>query len=108
MISKKTKKSLIGTRAQVWNGTKFMTSGGLTKKNFTKNKHNRIVSLKKSKRMKKNKNNPLAQGGFLRKKGDKGFGPKNKDPLVIKGEKSKKTKKIKKSKTFFNKFLELF
>ena len=53
MISKKTKKSLIGTRAQVWNGTKLMTSGGLTKKNFTKNKHNRIVSIKKSKHMKK-------------------------------------------------------
>ena len=96
MKEKKTKKNSIGTRAQVFNGTKLKTSGGLFKKDFIKNKHGRIVSIKISRNMKKNKDNPLAQGGFLRKKGDKQFGPRNKD------------KKSKTSKTLFEKIAELF
>ena len=57
--NKSLKKNQIGTRAQVWNGTKLMTSGGLMKENLYMNKHNRIVSLKKKKLMSQKKKNPL-------------------------------------------------
>ena len=40
---------LVGSRAQVWHGTAYKTSGGLTKKDLTKNKHGHIVSAKKFK-----------------------------------------------------------
>ena len=83
----------IGSRAQVFNGTALRTSGGLSKKDLVKNKHNRIVSLKKRNSMRKYKNNPLAKGGYIRTKGDKQFGPKN-----------KKTKKSSIISNFFNLF----
>jgi hypothetical protein len=86
--NKSFKKDQIGTRTQVWNGTKMMTSGGLMKKDLYMNKHNRIVSLKKKKLMSQKKKNPLYNQGYLREKGSKGFGPK----------------KSKKKKSFFENF----
>ena len=38
---------LIGSRAQVWHGSAYKTSGGLTKKNLMQNKAGRIVSKAK-------------------------------------------------------------
>eukprot|EP00492_Amphilonche_elongata_P001591 TRINITY_DN1_c0_g1_i11.p1 TRINITY_DN1_c0_g1~~TRINITY_DN1_c0_g1_i11.p1 ORF type:complete len:180 (-),score=37.46 TRINITY_DN1_c0_g1_i11:7-546(-) len=40
---------LIGTKGQVFRGTKQKTAGGLTKKDLMKNKHGQIVSKKKYK-----------------------------------------------------------
>jgi hypothetical protein len=37
----------VGSKAQVFHGTAKHTSGGLTKKDLVKNKHDRIVSRKK-------------------------------------------------------------
>lgn len=65
---------IIGTRRQVFNGTAKKTGyskSALTKKNLKKNKHGRIVSIKKSRASRKNKN----LGKFLRKRGSKTFGP---------------------------------
>ena len=93
MNSKKYTKK-IGTRAQVYKGTALRTSGKLYKKDLFKNKHKRIVSIKKRRSMKIKKNNPLYQGGYLRDKGDKEFGPK--------------TKKINRSKKSENSFFDLF
>ena len=38
---------MIGSKAEVFHGTKSKTSGGLTRKDLTRNKHGRIVSKKK-------------------------------------------------------------
>ena len=86
--NKSLKKNQIGTRAQVWNGTKLRTSGGLMKENLYMNKYNRIVSLKKKKLMSQKKKNPLYNQGYLQTKGSKQFGPK----------------KSKKKKSFFENF----
>ena len=51
----KTYKVLVGKRAQVWHGTAFKTTGGLTKSHLHKIKHGRIVSMKKHKTAKKKK-----------------------------------------------------
>jgi hypothetical protein len=40
----------IGSRRKVWNGTAEKTKGGLTRKDLKKNKHGRIVSVKRSAR----------------------------------------------------------
>ena len=69
---------LEGTRAQVWHGTAYKTSGGLTKKDLHMNKWGRIVSAKKHATAKKEKR--LEQHGFFAKKGK--FG-------AVKKEKSK-------------------
>jgi hypothetical protein len=63
---------LDGSRAQVWHGTAYKTTGGLVKDDLTKNKFNRIVSKKKSKTAKKDKR--LEKHGYLAKKGH--FGTK--------------------------------
>ncbi len=65
---------LVGSRRQVFNGTAKKTGYGkaaLTKKHLKMNKHGRIVSVKKSKASRKNKN----LGNFLQKRGSKTFGP---------------------------------
>ena len=65
---------LIGSRRQVFNGTAKKTGygkSGLTKKHLKMNKHGHIVSIKKSKASRKNKN----LGKFLQKRGSKTFGP---------------------------------
>ena len=38
---------MIGSKAEVFHGTKSKTSGGLTRKDLIRNKHGRIVSRKK-------------------------------------------------------------
>ena len=73
MINKK------GSRAEVWHGNATMTTGGLTKKDLFKNKHGRIVSLKKRKMSVNPVHNPLLKKGLLAKRRSKTFGPyKNK------------------------------
>jgi hypothetical protein len=62
----------IGSRAEVWHGNAKKTVGGLTKKKLFKSK-GRIRSRRASKAARKNKN----LGSYKRKKGSKGFGPKN-------------------------------
>jgi len=66
-----TYESLIGTRAQVWHGTAYKTSGGLTRVHLIKNKSGRIVSRSKHVTAKKEKR--LVKAGFLTKKGHFGF-----------------------------------
>ena len=62
---------LFGSRAQVWNGTAYKTSGGLTKSDLIMNKWGRIVSEKKYKTAKKEKR--LQKYGFFAKKGKFGY-----------------------------------
>jgi hypothetical protein len=71
VVSGKTFDMLIGTRAQVWHGTAYKTTGGLTKSNIMKNKSGRIVS--KSKYMSSKKENRLVKAGYGTKKGKFGF-----------------------------------
>lgn len=62
---------LSGTRAQVWHGTAYKTSGGLTKKNLFQNKNGRIVS--KTKHSSAKRDNRLIKSGYGTKKGHFGF-----------------------------------
>ena len=70
-ISGKTYEMLEGSRAQVWHGTAYKTSGGLTKSSLFKNKTGRIVSAKKHKTAKKEMR--LVKHGYGTKKGSFGF-----------------------------------
>ena len=70
-VSGKTYEVLIGTRAQVWHGTAYKTTGGLTKSDLMQNKAGRIVSKSKHYTAKKEKR--LVKAGFLTKKGHFGF-----------------------------------
>ena len=74
---------LIGTRAQVWHGTAFKTSGGLSKTAIFQNKAGRIVSRKKHASAKKEKR--LVKAGYGTKKGKFGY--------VKIGSKTRKNKK---------------
>ena len=47
---------MIGTRLEVYRGTKQRTAGGLRKKDLAKNKHGKIVSKKVQKQAKKKSN----------------------------------------------------
>tara|TARA_Y100000389_G_scaffold110139_2_gene107263 strand:- start:2154 stop:2453 length:300 start_codon:yes stop_codon:yes gene_type:complete len=58
---------LEGSRAKVWHGTAYKTSGGLTKKDLAQNKWGKIVSAKKSKTAKTEKR--LEKHGWTAKKG---------------------------------------
>ncbi len=58
---------LVGSRAQVWHGTAYKTSGGLTKNKLKMNKHGRIVSVAKHNTAKKEKR--LVKAGYHTKKG---------------------------------------
>jgi len=62
---------LMGTRAQVWHGTAYKTSGGLNKHDLMKNKSGRIVS--KHKHTSAKKENRLVKSGYGTKKGHFGF-----------------------------------
>ena len=62
---------LIGTRAQVWHGTAYKTSGGLTKSDLMQNKAGRIVSKAKHNTAKREKR--LLKAGYGTKKGKFGF-----------------------------------
>ena len=77
---------LVGSRRQVFNGTAKKTGygkSGLTKKHLKMNKHGHIVSIKKSKASRKNKN----LGKFLQKRGSKTFGPALSKKAKRKGKK---------------------
>ena len=58
---------LIGTRAQVWHGTAYKTTGGLCKSDLMQNKSGRIVSKAKHNSAKREKR--LVKAGYLTKKG---------------------------------------
>ena len=62
---------LSGSRAQVWHGTAFKTSGGLKKTDLMQNKAGRIVS--KAKHNTAKKDNRLVKAGYGTKKGTFGF-----------------------------------
>lgn len=62
---------LKGSRAKVWHGTAFETSGGLTKEELFQDKNGNIKSRAAAKSAKKAKN----LGSLLAKKGSGKFGP---------------------------------
>lgn len=74
-ISGKAFPELFGSRQQVWNGTAYKTSGGLTKKQLIMNKWGRIVSADKHKTAKKEKR--LEKAGYYAEKGKFGFVKRN-------------------------------
>jgi hypothetical protein len=91
-VNGKTYKVLVGKRAQVWHGTAYKTSGGLTKSCLHYNKHGRVVSMKKHKTAKKEKR--LEKAGYKPKKGSfvvMRKSMKNKSP-------KRKTRKARKSR----------
>jgi hypothetical protein len=71
MVQGKSFEMLMGSRAQVWHGTAYKTSGGLTKNNLMQNKAGRIVS--KDKHMTAKKEKRLVKAGYGTKKGKFGF-----------------------------------
>jgi len=71
VVQSKTFDVLIGTRAQVWHGTAYKTSGGLTKSDLLQNKNGRIVS--KAKHASAKKDNRLVKAGYGTQKGKFGF-----------------------------------
>jgi hypothetical protein len=71
VVHSKSYDMLIGTRAQVWHGTAYKTSGGLTKAHIMQNKNGRIVS--RSKHSQAKKDNRLVKSGYGTKKGTFGF-----------------------------------
>ena len=70
-VSGKSFPELFGSRQQVWNGTAYKTSGGLTKKQLIMNKWGRIVSADKYKTAKKEKR--LEKAGYYAQKGKFGY-----------------------------------
>ena len=74
--------TLEGTRAQVWHGTAYKTSGGLKKDDLMQNKGGRIVS--KSKYQTAKKEMRLLKAGYGTKKGKFGY-----VQLSSKGKKSR-------------------
>ena len=83
-----------GSRAEVWHGTAKSTSGGLQKKHLMKNKHGRIVSIKKHEAGKKALKF-LHNAGYIAKKGT--FGTKKKSPTKKKKRPSSLTTALFKS-----------
>jgi len=80
----------VGSRAQVFHGNADKTTGGLEKKDLMKNKHGRIVSVRKHKTAKKQ--NRLKKAGYFTKKGEFGSFKKEDKPKTRKN-KSRKQKK---------------
>ncbi len=62
---------LEGSRAQVWHGTAYQTSGNLCKSELMMNKNGRIVSKRKHTTAKREKR--LVKAGYLTKKGKFGY-----------------------------------
>ena len=71
LVKGKVYKELFGSREQVWNGTAYKTSGGLTRDDLLMNKNGRIVSAIKYKTAKKERR--LEKYGFFAKKGKFGY-----------------------------------
>ena len=84
---------LVGSRAQVWHGTAYKTTGGLKKSDLLMNKHDRIVSSKKHATAKKEKR--LVKAGYITKKGKFGAVKVNKT--------AKKTRKARKGRSLRSK-----
>lgn len=76
VVKGKTYDMLIGTRAQVWHGTAYKTSGGLNKNDLHQNKSGRIVSKAKYHSAKKEMR--LVKAGYGTKKGKFGYVKLNK------------------------------
>jgi hypothetical protein len=89
LIKGKKFEQLFGSRAQVYHGTAYKTSGELTKEQLMMNKNGRIVSKKKHNTAKKEKR--LLKAGYGTKKGKFGF-------VMIGSRKHKGSKKHGKSK----------
>jgi hypothetical protein len=70
-IQGKTFKVLTGSRAQVYHGTAYKTTGGLTKNELFENKHGRFVSKKKHVTATREKR--LLKHGYSAKKGKFGY-----------------------------------
>lgn len=87
-ISGKTFDMNEGSRAQVWHGTAYKTSGGLTRNDLLMNKHGRIVSKKKHATAKRERR--LEKAGYKTVKGKFGF--------VRDGDKKRKTSRRKSSR----------
>tara|TARA_B110000285_G_scaffold234258_1_gene310584 strand:+ start:7105 stop:7434 length:330 start_codon:yes stop_codon:yes gene_type:complete len=85
-----------GSRAQVWHGTAYETTGGLRKGDLKMNKHGRVVSTKKSATAKKEKR--LEKAGYFTKKGVFGFVKKSSSSKSRKSRRSRKSKRSKKSR----------
>jgi len=94
-IKGKLYEQLEGSRAQVYHGTAYKTSGGLKKDDIMMNKNKRIVS--KSKHTSAKKENRLVKAGYGTKKGKFGFvklGSKStKSGKMSSSKKSRKSKK---------------
>jgi len=71
VVSGKSYDMLIGSRAQVWHGTAYKTTGGLNKNDLMQNKSGRIVSKAKHNTAKREKR--LVKAGYGTKKGKFGF-----------------------------------
>ena len=71
VVQGKSYEALIGTRAQVWHGTAYKTTGGLTHAHLMQNKAGRIVS--KAKHMTAKKEKRLVKAGYGTKKGKFGY-----------------------------------
>jgi hypothetical protein len=81
-----------GSRAQVWHGTAYETTGGLKKSSLFKNKLGRIVSASKHKSAKKDKR--LEKAGFKPKKGTfKAFKKGDASKSVKRGSTAKRGRK---------------
>lgn len=91
MVSGKSYDMLIGTRAQVWHGTAYKTSGGLCKPGIMMNKSGRLVS--KSKHNSAKRENRLVKAGYGTQKGKFGYVKLN--GTSKKGRKGKRGKKSK-------------
>ena len=85
------KQRVVGSRAQVMNGSALKTPGNLRKKDLKYNKQGRIVSKKRSARAKKE--NRLVKSGYVTQKGvfgSKFMGSPKKSPKRSKKKRSKK------------------
>ena len=80
---------VVGSRPQVFHGNADKTTGGLEKKDLMKNKHGRIVSVRKHKTAKKEKR--LEKAGYYTKKGE--FGYVKKEKSKTRKNKSRRNKK---------------
>ena len=90
---------LEGSRAQVWHGTAYKTSGGLKRSDLMMNKSKRIVS--KAKHATASKEKRLIKAGYGTKKGKFGF-------VRLNGsKKSRRSKKMRGGKTVMLSPLEL-
>jgi len=69
LIKGKSYEMLTGSRAQVYHGTAYKTSGDLTKSDLVQNKHGRIVSASKYKLSKQKGKNNLFNKGYTARKG---------------------------------------